>query len=361
MEHHRSTSPQTLVPLLRALPKVELHRHLEGSLRLSTVAEIAQAYHLALPEDIERLRPLVQMTPGDDLSAETFIAKFGVLRSFYRSPEIIDRVAYEAVADAAAEHIVYLELRFTPLALAREMGFPLAEVADWVLAAVRRAEADFGITARLIVSMNRHESPQLGEQCVDIAIERMDRGVVGVDLAGLENHYAGSPFAPAFRKAREAGLAITIHAGEWAGPESVLEAVEELGAMRLGHGVRVIEAPSVAALVRERGIALEVCPTSNIQTGVVKSLDEHPLRALYQMGLLTTINTDDPQVSATTLTNEYLVAMQHLDFTLEDIKQHVLNAAQAAFLPAAEREDLIRRLRAELDPARQASSTSSSP
>ncbi len=341
--------------MLRAWPKVELHRHLEGSLRVSTVAEIAQRYRLNLPaEDERRLRRLIQMTPQDEASAEAFIAKFGTLRHLYQSPEIIDRIAYEAVIDAAAENIIYLELRFTPVALARERGFPLTEVTDWVLAAVKRAGAETGIIVRLIVSMNRHEDPCLGEQCVALAAERMGNGVVGVDLAGLEDHYTGGAFAPLFRQAREAGLAVTVHAGEWAGPRSVREAVEQLGALRLGHGVRILEDPAVVALVRERDITLEVCPTSNVQTGVVESLARHPLRTLYEIGLRTTINTDDPGISAITLTDEYLNVMQHLHLSMEDLRQHVLNAAQAAFLPPAERGRLVRRLRAELNTAGQA-------
>lgn len=354
MAQQGSDPSPALWRMLKALPKVELHRHLEGSLRVSTVAEIARRHRLNLPaEDEERLRRLIQMTPQDKPSAEAFIAKFGVLRHLYRSLEIVDRVAYEAVVDAAAENIVYLELRFTPVALAHAGGFPLGEVADVVLAAVRRAEAETGITVRLIVSMNRHEDPRLGEQCVALAAERMDKGIVGVDLAGLENYYTGGAFAPLFRQAQAAGLAVTVHAGEWAGPQSIREAVEQLGAQRLGHGVRVLEDLSVVALVRERSIALEVCPTSNVQTGVVKSLDKHPLRALYEMGLHTTINTDDPSISGITLTDEYLNVMRHLHLSIEDIKQHVLNAAQAAFLPSAEREGLIRQLRAELNPAEQ--------
>lgn len=337
------------------MPKVELHRHLEGALRLETIAAVAQQHRLALPiNDHDKLRRLVQMASGDAPGVEAFLSRFGTLRGLYRSPEIIDRVTYEAVADAAAEHIAYLELRFTPAALAHAMGFPLQEVSDWVLAAAWRAGADFGIDVRLILSVNRHEDVRLAEQCVEIAADRMSSGVAGVDLAGLENRHSGGPFAAVFAQAREAGLSVTIHAGEWAGPPSVREAIEELGAMRLGHGVRAIEDPEVVALVRERGIALEVCPTSNLHTGVVASLDAHPLRALYEMGLHTTINTDDPGISDITLTGEYVVAMQHLDFTLDDIKRHVLNAAQAAFLPAPERDALVHSLRARLYPTEQA-------
>jgi adenosine deaminase len=336
---------------LKALPKIDLHRHLEGSLRLGTMAEVAHAYRLNLPGyGISDFRHLVQMMPSDEASADRFISKFETLRGFYRSPEIIDRVAYEAVADAAAENIVYLELRFTPIALGREKGFPLEDVADWVISAVRRAEQDFGIQVGLIVSMNRHESVELGHKFVDIAAANMSRGVIGVDLAGAENRFPGAPFEPVFRKAREVGLAVTIHAGEWAGPESVIEAVDVLGATRLGHGVRTIEDPNLVAIVRERGIALEVCLTSNIQSGVTPALERHPLRNLYAESLRTTINTDDPSVSGINLTDEFVLATRHLQFSLDDLKRHVLNAADAAFLADPARKALKDRIKAAFYP-----------
>jgi adenosine deaminase len=336
---------------LLALPKIELHRHLEGSLRLNTMSEIAQQYQLDLPGyGIEDFRHLIQITQADKSNAVAFLSKFKALRHFYRSPEVIDRITYEAVADAVAEKIVYLELRFTPIALAREGRFALEDVADWVIGAVKRAQQDFDIMVRLLVSMNRHESVELGEKCLDIAIAHMGEGVVGVDLAGAENKFPGAPFAPIFSRARAAGLSVTIHAGEWAGPESVREATDRLGAMRLGHGVRIIQDPELIKIARDRQIAFEVCMTSNFQSGVSPSLDRHPLRELYQHGLLTTINTDDPSVSAINLTDELVIAMDHLDFSLDDIKQNILNSAQAAFLIPQDREKLVSRLMADFYP-----------
>jgi adenosine deaminase len=353
MDYRLNDVDQELYDQLKALPKIELHRHLEGSLRLSTLVDIAREFGLNLPiagYRIDDLRPLVQITEEDQPDPVVFLSKFHTLRYFYQSPEVIDRIAYEAVADAAAENIIYMELRFTPIALARGMDFPLPDVANWVVSAVRRAEHDFGIDVRLIVSMNRHESVELGEQFVDIAVRLMDRGVVGVDLAGAEDQYPATPFAPVFRKAREAGLAVTIHAGEWAGPENVLEAIDLLGASRIGHGVNVIQDSKIVQKAREERIAFEVCLTSNYQSGVIHSLSHHPLRDMYQVGLLTTINTDDPSVSAINLTDEYIMATHHLGFTLDDLRQHIVNAAESAFLPEDEREKLIERVMEKLFP-----------
>jgi len=334
---------------LKALPKVELHRHLEGSLRLLTLADIAQEYRFDLPGyEVEDFRPLVQIMPDDEHSAQAFLSKFETLRQFYQSREVIERVAYEAVADAAADNIVYMELRFTPIALAREKGFELPEVASWVIDAVDQAKAEFPIDVRLIISMNRHESVELGAEHIEIAIQNMDRGVVGVDLAGAENLFPGAPFHPLFEQAQEANLNITIHAGEWAGPPSISEAIDLLGATRLGHGVRVVEDMAVARQALERGIIFEVCPTSNVQSGVAASFEDHPLVRMNEMGLLTTVNTDDPGISGITLTGEYVVCIEQMGLSLDDLKRQILYAAQASFLPESEQAALMDRLAAAL-------------
>lgn len=350
MDYRKPNPSQETYRLLEALPKIDLHRHLEGSLRLNTLAEIAKESRLEyLPGyDIEDFRQLVQIVDGDRADADVFLSKFVPLRHFYRSAEIIERVAYEAVADAAAENIIYLELRFTPQALAREMDYPLTDAADWVIKGVESAQKDFDILVRLIVSMNRHESVEVGEECLELAIDRIDKGIVGVDLAGAENEYPGKPFAPIFKRAREAGLQVTIHAGEWAGPESIEEAIKLQGASRLGHGVRILQDSEMLRIAREHEIAFEVCPTSNYQSGVTPTLAQHPLKTMYHMGLKTTINTDDPSISGINLTDEMVTVVEHLDFTIEDVKQHLMNAAEHCFLEEEERKHLVERMMREL-------------
>lgn len=346
----RNQKPKTdLYKAIVALPKIELHRHLEGSLRLGTIAEFARKHQIDLPGyEIEDFRHLVQVVPEDAHKADIFLSKFETLRKVFSSREMIERIAYEAVADAAVENIVYMELRFTPIALARARGFELGDVIDWVIESVRQGMKDYDIQVGLIVSMNRNESVELGDQKVDLAIERMGQGIVGVDLAGAEHKFPGAPFVNVFKKAHDAGLPVTIHAGEWAGPESVREAIDVLGAARLGHGVRAVEDPELLTLIKERGLAFEVCPTSNIQTGVIDEITRHPLRELYQGGQLTTINTDDPGVSAINLTDELVLAVEELGMTINDVKQNILNAARVAFLPEDERANLIARLNSEL-------------
>jgi adenosine deaminase len=335
----------SLREVLQAMPKVDLHRHLEGSLRLETLAEAAYEHGVDLPSyDIEKLRPLVQMVDGDPYDFHLFLGKFNLLRRFYSCREAVERVAYEAVADAAEDNVLYLELRFSPASLAMAQDFSLDEVTEWVIKAVNRAQQDHQITVKLIVSVLRDFGRDVAEDVVEVAIAYRDRGIVGLDLAGDEVHYPGRPFAGPFRRAKAAGLGVTVHAGEAMGPERVREAITDLEADRIGHGVRAIENSDVLQLVLQRGVALEVCPTSNLQTGVVRSLGMHPLRDLYRLGLHVTLNTDDPSVSNTTLTDEYAVAIQSIGLTMIELKNIILNGIRAAFLPAREKARLEKRM-----------------
>ncbi len=328
----------------RALPKVELHRHLEGTLRLATMVDIARQHGLTIPADLLRLSNLVQVQEDEAYSFQNFLAKFNTLRLFYRSPQVIHRITFEAIEDAAGDNIRYLELRFTPVALSRAERFPLNEVMDWVLSSAQEAAERFGILVRLIASVNRHEGPELAEQVAWLAAERRERGLVALDLAGNEAEFTAQPFSSIFKEARQAGLHITVHAGEWGPAANIREALEDLAAERIGHGVRVLEDEAVTQLARERQVAFEVCLTSNYQSGVVPSLQAHPLNEMLARGLNVTLNSDDPSVSRITLSHEYYVACQELGLPQERLKQCVLNAAQAAFLPQKEKVALVKTL-----------------
>jgi adenosine deaminase len=339
-----ATSPEAddLRAKLAALPKIELHRHLEGSLRLSTLAELAAQYQLDVPAyDLEGLRPHVQVMPGAPATIAYFLSKFKTLRQFYCAPDVIRRFVREAIEDAAADNIKYMELRFTPKALAKLKHFAFAEVIKWVCQAAQEAQEANDIIVRLIVSPNRHEGALEGQQAIEAAITLRSRGIVGVDLCGQENGYPANPFAGIFAEARQSGLHVTIHAGEWAGPHNVRYAIEHLGATRIGHGVRILEDHPTVRLAQEAGTYFEICPTSNIQSGVVRAIEQHPLPDMRYLNLNTTINTDDPAISNITLTDELYLSMKALGLGLEDIKQNILNAARSAFLPDAERAQLV--------------------
>lgn len=332
----------------KALPKVDLHRHLEGSLRLETMLDIARAHQITVPANIVHLSNLVQVQNGEPFTYQNFLAKFATLRMFYRSPDVIHRVTMEAVEDAARDNVRYLELRFTPVALSRAERFPLAEVTDWVCDAARQAARKHGVIVRLIASVNRHESVELAEQVAWVAVDHLDHGLVGLDLAGNEAEFPAAPFLGVFREARQAGLRATIHAGEWGGPANVRQAIEEFGVQRIGHGVRVLEDEYTTALAREHGVVFEICVTSNYQSGVVPSLDKHPLPKMLNAGLNITLNTDDPSISQITLSDEYRQACESLSLSPEALKHRILAAAQAGFLKESERSRLTAQLRKEL-------------
>jgi len=244
-------TPSSRQQFFQTYPKVDLHRHLEGSLRLKTLLDVARQHGITLPISPD-LSVLVQMQPGDSFNSSTFLSKFQYLRLFYRSDEVIRRVTREAVQDAAADSVQYLELRFTPVALTRVQNLALPDVMDWVAESARLAGLEFGVTVRLIASVNRHESVALAEQVAGLAVERKDRGIVGLDLAGNEADFSAIPFVGVFQQAKKCGLFLTVHAGEWGGPANVREALEVLDADRIGHGVQVLRDPAVIDLARER-------------------------------------------------------------------------------------------------------------
>ncbi len=325
-----------------ALPKIDLHRHLEGAIRIETLLDVALRYGIDLPGyTIEALRPRVQVMPNDGNDAVHFLKKFTTLRTFFRAPDVIRRIAREAVIDAALDNICYLELRFTPRAMARLMNFSYDEVIGWVSEGVRQAQTGCPIGVGLIVSVNRHESLREAERQLRAAVDHRKDGVVGFDLCGQEWDYPAEPFFDLFRQAASAGLGLTLHAGEWAGPRNVRAVIERLGVHRVGHGVRIIEDSSVVRLALEMGTTFEVSITSNVQSGVVYETEHHPVLDMTRLGLKTTFNTDDPSISAITLTDELTLAVERLGMTPAGIHQALIRSAQAAFMPDAERAGLI--------------------
>ncbi len=332
----------------RAFPKVELHRHLEGSLRLDTMLDVAQKHGITIPADVLRLSTLVQIQEEDKLTFQNFLGKFNTLRLFYRSPEVIHRITREAIEDAAKDNVKYMELRFTPVALSRAERFPLHDVIDWVLTSTKEAANKYGVLVQLIASVNRHESAELAEQVAWLAADHIKDGLVGLDLAGNEADFPSQPFYGIFKEAKQAGLHVTIHAGEWGPGYNVREAIEEINADRIGHGVRVLEDDSIVALARERKTAFEVCITSNYQSGVFESLETHPLLKMYEAGLNVTINTDDPSISRITLSHEYYTACEDLKMSQNTLKERIIAAGQAAFIGETEKGKLVKQLEKEL-------------
>src|SRR5574341_632139 len=280
VEQRRKVAPinhRSMRIVVAAWPKIDLHRHLEGSLRLSTLAEIAQEHGVDLPSwDLEELRPYVQVV-DDSPDFHSFLSKFRLLRRFYSTYEAIMRVAYEAVADAAADNVKYLELRFNPVALSKVQGYDYADVAEWVIAGTELAQHDHDIQVRLIAQIGRDESLEVAWQVAQLAADCQARSFVGIDLAGDEINYPSERFAPVFQWAKGQGLYITIHAAEAGRATNVSEAIQLLGADRIGHGVRAWKDPSEVGVLIKIQVTLEMVPTSNLHTGVISNLARHPL------------------------------------------------------------------------------------
>jgi len=330
----RSTHP------FQGLPKVELHRHLEGSIRLETVAAIAQQYALDLPTDPARLRSLVQYTATSPRTAAHFLSKFNVLRQIYTSEAVIRRVTEEAIEDAYTDGIHHLDLRFSPRALSRTKAFSFYDVIQWVGETVAASRARLDMSIALIIGLNRHESLGDATQILKAVLPQLDFGIRALDLSGREEGYPAAPFAPTFAEARANGLDVTIHAGEWTGASNIREAITTYGCTRIGHGVRVFEDAYTVDLAREHGVTFEVCPTSNLLSGVVRTLADHPLRAMLDAGLKVTINTDDPAICATTLSDEYRLMIEALQISVEQIREMNIHALNAAYMDVPTRAGL---------------------
>lgn len=321
-------------------PLVELHRHLDGNVRIATVLDLARRHGLELPAwTVEGLRPHVQITEREP-SLVAFIAKFALLRRVMVDYEAVRRIVRENLEDAAREGIDYIELRFSPSFMAEEHGLDPTGVVEAACDVLEEAAGEVPVGARLIGIISRHYGAEAGWTELAAILRGRDRGVVALDLAGDEAHFPGELFVEHFRRARDEGLRTIAHAGEAAGAGSVRQAVEGLGAERIGHGIRALEDPAVVDLLLERGVPLEVCPTSNVHTSTVPNLGSHPLPALLARGLAVTLNTDDPSISGIDLAHEYRVASDELGLSEADLRRMQKNALAAAFLSDEERERL---------------------
>ncbi|HET9635660.1 MAG TPA: adenosine deaminase [Gemmatimonadaceae bacterium] len=332
---------------LRQLPKAELHCHLDGSMRPSTLLDLARDQRVKLPKQSpEELANFMRVDDANNL--EDYLRRFDITISVLQTEEALERAAYELAEDAHEDGVRYIEVRNAPI-LNVVKGLTLVEAIEAPLRGLRRAENDFGITARFIIAGLRQLPPETSVDLAKLAVEFRNDGVVAFDLAGGEKGNPASRHAEAFRYAREHNLAVTVHAGEGDGPESIAEAVHVCGANRIGHGTRLIEDPDLTQYVNDRRIALEVCLTSNVQTRVADSYATHPFREYYDRGLNVTLNTDNRLMSATTLTDEYVFAAEHLGFSVEELAGIALNGFESAFLPWEERLMLIEEVSETID------------
>ena len=326
---------------LRALPKIDLHRHLEGAIRLSTIIDIYRDAGEPLPEATpEELAPRAQVLQPL-ASLEEVLSFFSIAQGALRSYDTVERITYEAVEDLAADNVRLAELRFSPDFMCRPAALDWDGAMDAVVAGVGRARAEHDVSVGLIAIVSRSYGMDSASRTVEFALRHREQ-LVGFDLADDELAWPAREFVEVLGPLREAGLPLTAHYGESGGPEFPKEAVELLGVRRLGHGVSVAWSSEVTRLAVERGVVLEMCPTSNARTRAVPSIEEHPARRLLHEGVLVTINTDDPGLFGIDLTHELDVARRRLGFDDQDLRAVTENAIAASFLPEDLKEDVRR-------------------
>ena len=324
------------------LPKTEIHIHLEGSIRTQTIIDIARQYRLEIPSfEVHELDRHVKVYDQlRDLAA--VLEAFAIFQRSITSPQVVERIAWELFEDAARQNIRLFEVRFSPDWAFHGYKLDWDECLEALLRAKDRAERELDMAVGYIAITSRSMGPESCVKTVDWAIRHRD-GILGVDLADAEDLYPIREFARPILKAKEAGLRVTIHSGENTPASAVVDTIRTVHPDRIGHGIHIIEDMQAVELVRKSGITLEVNPWSNYLTNAVRTIQEHPLKKLFDLGVRVTINSDDPEVLETNLNNEYRIAHEVLGMSLEDIMICNRYACEASFLPEVEKNHVWKK------------------
>ena len=320
-------------------PLTDIHRHLDGNIRPQTILELGRKHNLELPaNELETLIPHVQVI-SQEPDLVSFLTKLDWGVKVLADHDACRRVAYENVEDALNAQIDYAELRFSPWYMAMTHNLDPQGVVEAVIDGVAAGQRDFGVKTNLIGIMSRTFGQEACQKELDACLAFKDK-LVAMDLAGDELGKPGELFVDHFRQVRDAGLNITVHAGEAAGPQSMWQAIKELGANRIGHGVKAISDPELMDYLAEHRIGIESCLTSNVQTSTFPNIESHPLKQFLDHGVLATINTDDPAVEGIELPHEYNVAAPAAGLSQEDIRKAQENGLTIAFLSEGEKAAL---------------------
>src|SRR6266702_8218435 len=339
--------PEVTEELLRALPKTDLHCHLDGSLRIETILDLAEKQGVRLPADTpEGLAKAIHMGQNTG-SLEKYLEAFGVTVSVMQTEESLYRTAYELATDAARENVKYLEVRYAPVLHTRN-GLKPTTIVDAVLEGLRAAKRETRIKSNVIICGIRHIDPATSLRLAELAVAYKNRGVVGYDLAGAEEGYPSKDHQAAFQLILSNNVNVTIHAGEAFGPESIAQAAHYCGAHRIGHGVRLRENGDLLNYVNDHRIPLEMCPSSNVQTRSVADMKSHPLKFYFDFGLRVTVNTDNRLITDTTSTKELWIAHREMGFTLEDLVEVIVQGFKSGFLPYREKSDLLKQVNRDI-------------
>jgi adenosine deaminase len=339
--------PALSFELLHSLPKTDLHCHLDGSLRLDTILELARAQQVKLPT-FDRAELFKLLYAGDNVSSlDEYLKAFDVTLSVLQTEAALERAAFELAEDAHRENVRYLEVRYSPVLHTRE-GLRPAQVVEAVLRGLRHAKRTLGIRYGLILCAIRSLGPESSWRIAELCVAFKNRGVVGFDLAGSEVNYPAKTHRPAFQLVIDNNINCTAHAGESFGPDSVHQAIHKCGAHRIGHGTRTVESGDLLNYVNDHRIPLEVCPSSNIQTRAATSWETHPVDFFVDYGLRVTINTDNRLITDTTVTKELFLCHQHYGWSLATIKEIIIAGFKSAFMPYREKADLLAEVSREL-------------
>lgn len=330
------------------LPKTDLHVHLDGSLRLESLMDLAERQGVTLPaDDADGLRRAMHCGENTG-SLARYLEAFDITLSVLQTEDALYRVAYELAEDAAAENVRYMEVRYSPM-LHLKRGLSVVKVVEAVLAGLRRAYEDHGIESNVIICGIRNISPESSLEMARLAVAYKNRGVVAFDLAGAEYDHPAKHHRDAFQLIRNNNIACTIHAGEAFGPESIAQALHVCGAHRIGHGCRLREDGDLLHYITDHRIPLECCPSSNVQTGAVESLETHPLRLYHDLGVRVTVNTDNRLITDTTVSKELWLCHTQMGIDARGIARLILNGFKSAFLPFHIKQAYLRRIAAEIE------------
>lgn len=325
------------------LPKIELHCHLDGSVRPETIIDIAKREGISLPSFDKEIIKEELIAPLDCDSLDEYLKRFSIPNLVMQSKENLKRISFELFEDAAKENVKYMEVRFAPLLHTRK-GLTVEEIIQSVIEGMREAEEEFDIKGNIILSCMRTMSVESAFEVVEKGKAFLGKGVVAIDLCASEEEGFCGKFIEPIALAREYGYKVTIHAGETGIGKNVLEAVEWLGAERIGHGVFIKDCEEAYQIVKEKQVVLELCPTSNVQTKAVNQFSDHPIYDFHKDGIKVTVNTDNRTVSDTTMTKECDIVSNEFAMSAEDYKQIYMNSVEASFADEATKEKLMGNL-----------------
>ncbi len=345
-----STATVASSTFIRSLPKAELHLHLEGTVDPHTLAELSRRHPTPLPTTNNRYRNIEDsgrvFTEAEAREIYQYKHFTGFLWAFkavterLRTPEDYELVTYRMMQKLHAQNVLHAEV-YVSVGVVQWRGQEFAPLLEGLERGRQRGERDFGMSLYWIFDATRHFGVEEAQRVVEEAIRFRDRSVIGIGLGGDERRAAPEQFRAVYEHAAKHGLRLTVHAGETLGPESIWSALNELKADRIGHGLHAIEDPKLVRYLAEKRIPVEVCITSNVLTGCCAEVGQHPIRRLFDSGALITLNTDDPDMFHTTLTNEYLIAQQVFGFSEAELRELARNSFRGSFLPQEKKEEML--------------------